>query len=83
MERIVVNVYLPAAGKGFDVRVPLDLNVEFLASIVAKALSPLSEDNFLPSSISCLAHRDTGILLNPTQTLRQCGIDQGSSLILI
>ena len=83
MERIVVNVYLPAAGKEFDVRVPLDLNVEFLAGIMAKALAPLSEDNFLPSSVCCLAQRNTGLLLNPAKTLRQCCIEQGSSLILV
>ena len=41
MERIIVEVFLPAAGREFDVRIPLDLNAGETARMIARALSDL------------------------------------------
>jgi len=83
MERIIVEIFLPAAGKKFDVRVPLDLNVGVLSGMIAKALSDLSDNNYLPSGSSFLAWKDTGILLDNTKTMRQCGVRNTSKLLMI
>lgn len=37
MNKVVVEVYLPAAGKSFDVRIPLSLMVWEIISLLSKA----------------------------------------------
>ena len=83
MERVIVEIFLPAAGKKFDVRVPLDLNVGVLSGMISKALSDLSEGTYLPSKSSCLAWMETGALLDSTRTMRQCGVRNTSRLLMI
>ena len=80
MERIIVEVFLPAAGREFDVRIPLDLNAGETARMIARALSDLSEGSYLPSKSSC---RETGMLLDHAKTMRQCGVKNTSRLMMI
>lgn len=83
MERIIIELILPAAERKWDVRVPLDLNVGVFTDMAAEALSQLSDNMFLPSKVCCLAWRDTGNLLSHGSTLRECGVQQGSRLMLL
>lgn len=83
MERVIVEVFLPASGKEYDVRFPLDLNVGTVSGMISKALADLSDGAYLPSRSSCLAWRDTGALLDVTKTMRQCSVQNTSRLILI
>lgn len=83
MERVIVEIFLPATGQEFDVRIPLDLNVKVLSDMISKALSTLSYSGYLPSRSSCLAWRKTGLLLDPSKTMRQCGVKNTSKLLII
>lgn len=83
MEYVIVEVYLPACGRSFEIRLPLDLNAGMASSLTAKALSRLSEGAYLPSRNSILAWRDGGSLLDARKPLRQCGVRTGSRLLLI
>ena len=83
MEGVIVEVYLPASGKKYYVRVPLDLNTRVVTGMVAKALAELSGGEYLPSGSSLLAWKDTGALLDNSKTLRECSVKNTSRLILI
>lgn len=83
MERVIVEVFLPATGRKYDVRLPLDMNVRAVSGMVAKALADLSEGAYLASPTSFLAWKDSGRLLDSHKTLRECAVKNTSQLMLI
>lgn len=83
MEYITVDVYLPARERSFDVRIPCAMNTLLAAHLAARALSGLSEGTYLPSRSSVFAQRETGALLDMRKTMAECGVTNGSRLLLI
>lgn len=83
MEYVIVNIFLPAANLQYDVRIPLDVNVHTGVKLIADAISRLCAESYLPSGNSFLANRGNGSMLNPEKNFRECGIQNGSELILI
>ena len=83
MERVIVEVFLPASGKKYDVRIPLDLNSAVVSGMVAKALAELSDGSYRASGSSSLAWQDSGRMLDTDKTMRECRVQNMSRLILI
>ena len=83
MKTVIIGVYLPAAMKPFEVRLPAALNCNVAAHITADALSALSEGNYLTSRNSFFAWRANGKMLNINNTLEQENVINGSELLLI
>ena len=83
MEYLIAEVYLPAAEIEYNFRVLADLNTMEAANMLAKALSDISDGKYLNSRNSCLAWRKNGQLLDMRKTLHECGVKNGSELLLI
>lgn len=83
MEMITLEVYLPAARKSFDVRMPASLNCAVCCALTAKALSEMSDGEYLVSRSGFLAWRDTGKLLDANLSLGAQNVRNGSRLLLI
>ena len=83
METLLVEVYLPAAGKNFELRLPKALNSLVAAHLAAEALSELSGGTYLPSHSSLFARRDSGRLLDMNRSLEQNDVCNGSQLLLL
>ncbi len=83
MNKALVEVYLPAAGKSFDVQIPLNLKVWEIASMLSKAFEDFSNGCFSSSDQTTLCDRDTGAILNLNITAEELGIKNGSKLMLI
>ena len=83
MDTIVIEVYLPAVGESFEVRVPRAMNCLMAAHLTAEALSPLSKGAYLPSRSSLFAWRENGTLLDMSRSLEQEHVHNGSRLMLI
>ena len=71
METLLVEVYLPAAGITYEMRLPRAMN------------SLLSGDTYLPSRSSLFAKRDSGRILDFNRSLEQNGVLNGTRLLLI
>lgn len=82
-ETIVVDVYLPASGQRFDLRLPKAMNSLVAAHLAAQALEPLSKGAYHASSSSVLAWHDSGKFLNAQHTLEQEGVCNGSHLLMV
>lgn len=84
-QTVLVEVYLPAAGRSFDVRLPLGINVHQASMLTAEALAPLAEGMFKPGKYkNCfLAWRHTGQRLPSGQTVFAAGVKAGHQLMLI
>lgn len=83
METVVIEVYLPAAGRTFDVRVPQAMNSLLAAHLTADALAALSDGAYLSSRASLFAWRESGRLLDMGRSLEQENVGNGSRLVLI
>ncbi len=83
METIIVQVFVPAVERELDVRFPRDLNTQEAAKMAARAFEGLYGEGFRSSRSNILAWYDTGVLLDPTKTLAECGVVTSSKLIII
>lgn len=83
MKKILIEVYLPATGKYYNIRVPESMNCLIAAHLTAKALSDLSEGAYYPSRSSLFAWHGNGRILNTSHSLQQEHVENGSQLLLI
>lgn len=83
METIVIEVYLPAANRAFEVRIPQAMNSLLAAHLTAEALASLSDGAYLSSRTSLFAWRENGKLLDMGCSLEQEHVRNGSELLLI
>lgn len=83
MDTIIVEVYLPAAGRAFEVCLPRAMNSLLAAHLTADALAPLSHGTYLSSRASLFAWREDGRLLDMGRSLEQEHVRNGSRLMLI
>lgn len=83
MEKVLVNIQVPAIGDSFDAFVPLDIPVAELAPIIASGVSDLSGGKYCVSSYEMLCLRGTAALLNPEYTLQDYSVQDGAHLYLI
>lgn len=83
METILIDVYLPAAGRSYEIRVPRAMNSLLAAHLTADALAPLTEGAYLSSRASVFAWRTTGKMLDMSRSLEEEKVMNGSKLLLI
>ena len=81
--KILVEIYLPPAGKCFDVFIPADSRMSDLVPLVSEALSELSEGRFRGGTDTVLCSRDTGMIYNMNLKITELQIENGSRLMLI
>ncbi len=83
MEKIMVELYLPAAEEAYDVRIPGDSRIGDIVPLLETCMAELAEGYFVPKGGSVLCDRETGIALNINLTAREMGILNGTKLMLI
>lgn len=83
MDKVIVEVFLPAAGRSFDTQIPLNLRVWEIINLLSNAIGEFSEGCFAPSDQTTLCDRETGAILNLNITAEELGIKTGSKLMLI
>ncbi len=83
MNKIMVEVYLPAAGKSYDVRIPVFRRIGEIIPLLEVGMAELEPGYFIPSGNSVLCDRETGVILNVNLTVDETGILNGTRLMLI
>lgn len=81
--KILVNVFVPAIGKKYDILVPDFLRVRTITSLVARAVENLSDHMYVSSGEESLCSAEKNILLSSNVTLEKYGIQHGDHLILL
>ena len=81
--KALVEVSVPAAGKKFDVYIPLESKMSEVIRMVAGALSDLTGGKYKATEDSILFDADTGIIFNVNMEVAELGIKTGSRLMLI
>ena len=83
MSKLLVEIYLPAAQKAYDISIPADMYLFQVAELVSSALSQLSRSLYSSQSPPVLCDRDSGKILNVNMTAWSLGLRNGSKLMLI
>lgn len=83
MNKILVEIFLPAANKSFDVYIPLDSQMSEVLVLVSAMLSELSEGKYNAMNSAVLCDAVSGIIFNINMTIAELGIKNGSKLMLI
>ena len=83
MNKILIEVFLPAANKSFEIYIPLELKIHEVTFLVARSVSELSNGLFKSSDDSILCERDSGNILNVNMSAKELGLKNGYKLMLL
>jgi hypothetical protein len=83
MNKVLVEIFLPAAGKSFDVYLPLESQMSEVVLLVSALLSDLSDGKYKANDNAVLCDAATGIIYNINMAIAELGIKHGSKLMLI
>lgn len=83
MRKLIVEVYLPAAQRAFDLQIPSNARLSQVSELVGRTLTELSGGLYTADEASTLCDRETGEILNINMTVWELGLRNGSKLMLI
>ncbi|WP_195953748.1 methyltransferase [Clostridium saudiense] len=83
MDKVLIDIFLPAINRSFEVYIPLDSKFYEITPLVSKMLSELSNGLFISGEDSILYERKTGNILNINMSARQLNIKNGDNLMLL
>lgn len=83
MNKILVEVHVPVAGKSFDMFIPTHLMLHEAMLLIKKIAMEMSDGLFVASSETTLCNRSDGSILNINLSVYELGLKNGSKLMLI
>lgn len=83
MNKVLVNVYVPILNKSYDMFIPAQSQLFEVNELVKKAISELSEGQFMPNRDTMIARKATGEILDVNATVFELGIQNGAKLMLV
>ncbi|MBR3919769.1 MAG: methyltransferase [Clostridia bacterium] len=83
MNKVLVNVYIPILNRSYDIFIPPQSQVFEVTELIKRAVSELSEGQFMPSHDTVLARKATGEILDINGTVFELEIGNGTKLMLI
>ena len=83
MNKILIEVFLPAANKSFEIYIPLELKLHEVTFLVDKTISELSNGLFSSNDDSILCEKSTGNILNINMSARELNLKNGAELMLL
>lgn len=83
MNKLTVEVYLPAVLKSFDVKIPANMRLSQITPLVSEALAQMSGELYSADAASLLCDLKSGEILNINMTAWDLGLRNGSRLMLI
>lgn len=83
MDRVLVEIFLPAANTSYDVYIPLISKMNEVLLLVSNLLSELSGGKYKANNDAVLCDAASGSILDINKTVEEIGIKNGSRLLLI
>jgi hypothetical protein len=83
MNKIIVEVYLPANGETYDIRVPDDMYIRDVADILGDLFSDVAKGMYCKSDINILCLRDKGESVPQDKTLNELNICNRTKLMFV
>ncbi|MBE6876672.1 MAG: hypothetical protein E7496_08145 [Ruminococcus sp.] len=83
MNKIIIQVFLPANETVYDIRVPESMYVCDLAAVLADLFSETAKGFYSKSDVNLLCFQNTGENLPPDKTLAELEICNRTKLIFV
>ena len=83
MDKILVEIYVPAANADYDVLIPLKSKLYDVVLLVSNTIAELSNGYFVSSKDSILCDKKTGTVLDINKTVEELQLMNGSKLMLL
>ena len=83
MDKILIEVFVPAVEQTFDVLIPLSLKLFEIAGLLSGAVVELSNGYFNASMDPLICDRESGEVLDVNLSAQELGLQTGSVLMLI
>lgn len=81
MDKILINLYVPAIHEYYDIFVPHILPVKDICKLLGKAIEELSNRQYITSGEEILCSAERQNILNPDWKLIEYGIQNGEHLL--
>lgn len=83
MDKVLVEIYVPALDFSFDVFIPLRSPMYEVLDLIKKAVVEMSDKRFVADENTAVCHREDGTIINVNMSVFELGIHNGSKLMLI
>lgn len=83
MNKILVEIFVPAADKRFDVYIPPESRISEILLLTSKLLSELSDGKYKATDETVLCDEKSGKVLDVNMTAFELEIKNGLGLMLI
>lgn len=83
MNKVLIEICVPAIGNRFDVFAPVDVPIRELNGIVANGIVEITSGKYVASKAEHLCQKDPVGILDPSLTLQDYDIQDGIQLYLI
>ncbi|MFB0843419.1 methyltransferase [Paenibacillus oleatilyticus] len=83
MDKILVEVFVPALARTYDVYIPLTTKLWEVETLLTGAIAELSNGYFAPTRDTVLCERTTGSVLDIGMSAHESGLHHGSRLMVI
>ena len=83
MDKVLVEVTVPAAEKVFDIFIPPESRMYEINRLISAVLSELSDGKYIGDDTSVLCDAESGAIFDINMTAVELGIKNGSKLVLI
>ena len=82
MNKVMVEVFLPAVGKSYDLNIPKHLSVGMVVQMLCCIFSEMQVGEYIPSSTSILFDSETGDILDYQVSIDSLSLTTGKKLML-
>ena len=83
MNKVLIEIYVPAIDDRFDIFAPIDVPIKTLTGIIANGISEITNGKYVLSNCEQLCATEPVGLLDPSLTLQDYGVQNGMQLYLI
>lgn len=83
METIIVEIFVPATSSSFDFRLPAGGRIHDVTAEIMRILEATQQNLAFDKGYPMLCDLDAGCILNPEQTVAECGLRDSARLQLV
>ena len=83
MNKVLIEICVPATGDHFDIFAPVDVPVNALRDVIASGIVEITNGRYATSGCERLCLKEPSGLLDPSLSLKDYGIKDGMQLLLI
>lgn len=83
MNKVLVEIHIPAIGEHFDIFVPVDVPIQDVTKVITDGAAEITNGRYVASNCEHLCMKAPAGLLDPHLCLCDYGVKDGTQLYLV